>query len=1173
MLPGQTPRLVVPMGHTKEIASIAFSPDGKYVLTGSWDHTAKLWDLAGHELLTFSGHEGPVLSVAFSPDGQYILTGSEDATAKLWDLSGHTLRSLSGHDSWVFSVAFSPDGQAIITGSRDRTAKIWSLAGRLLQTLAGHDNPVLSVAFSPNGQQALTGISNNTAKLWDIKTGTVIQQFSGHNGPVEAVAFSPDGQKILTGSNDKTAKLWETSSGKALQDFVGHTEPVWQAIFSPDGQQVLTSSGDYTAKRWDLNTGQMLQNYAGHAAPVRAAAFSPNGQQLLTGCKDGTAKLWDLQGRELRTFLSHAATVESVAYSPDSQHIMAGSNDGTARVWDMQGRELRVLTGHNGFIESVAFSPNGEQVLTGSRDGTVKLWDRKTGAARRTFPGRSAVRAVAFSPDGQKVLTGGWDKLAKLWDIHSDAPIQTFAGHADAVWSVAFSRDGQQVLTGSRDQTAKLWDIHSGDTLRTFIGHQNPVISVAFSPNGKSILTGGWDGNTRLWGIDSGQVIQAFAGKADAIRAAALSPDGLTVLTGDREGEVMLWGLSGREPRQLAGHADAISAAAFSPNGRVAMTAGTDRTIKLWNTQTGKEIATLVAIDLDDWVVTTPAGLFDASPGAMRLMHFAVGLEAVELEQLKERYFEPGLLAKLLGMSLNPLRSVQDFDAVALYPEMSATLTADKQSVQVNLKPRNGGMGKLSVFVNGKEMVEDANPERNEQLRIDLSKFTAYYLPDEPNRVSLRVYNEDGWLKSMALNLEYTPPANPNERRTKGLRAAAAPAATIPLMRGKPSLYAVVIGTANYASEQLKLQFADLDAAAFSQALQAAAPKIFEERVDVTLLNTDVQALARHDIASKATIAKAFADIAAKAKAQDILIVYFSGHGVTYGTAEQAQFYYLTKDIASENLSDPEIRHNYAISSEELTEWIKAIPALKQVMVADACNAGQIVEDLFAGRKDLNTTQVRALDRMKDRTGMFILAGSAADKASYEASQYGQGLLTFSLLQGMSGLALTEDKRVDVMTLFQYARDQVPELARGIGGVQKPVPHFPPDGSSFDIGIVDESVKIPVAQVKPVFIRNQFQNDATFGDDLKLNQALADHFRSITGKGTEAQLIYVDVSNYAYAYSIRGRYTVKRGKVSVRGRLFRGDQAVGSELSASGKTNALPALVKNIADRAWEMAK
>ncbi|MEO6037706.1 MAG: hypothetical protein ABIQ93_04775, partial [Saprospiraceae bacterium] len=262
----------------------------------------------------------------------------------------------------------------------------------------------------------------------------------------------------------------------------------------------------------------------------------------------------------------------------------------------------------------------------------------------------------------------------------------------------------------------------------------------------------------------------------------------------------------------------------------------------------------------------------------------------------------------------------------------------------------------------------------------------------------------------------------------------------------------------------------------------------------------------------------------------------------------------------------------YTISSDEFTKWLTAIPAQKQVMILDACNAGKVVESLAAlAQKSLDPSQIRALDRMKDRTGMFILTGSAGDKVSYEAGQYGQGLLTYSLLQGMSGLALTSDKRVDVMTLFQYARDQVPVLAQGIGGIQTPILAFPTDGSSFDIGIVNAGVNISVVRAKPVFIRSSFQ-DENFGDELGLAKALEDHFQGITVKGAQAEIIYVDVSEYQNGYSIRGRYVYNGNAVQVTGSLLKGHVPQG-KFELSGKKNDLPGLVQLILGKVKPLIK
>jgi hypothetical protein len=215
--------------NTYGVTSVAFSPDGTKVLTGSggpWNYTgsyfageAKLWDAStGADIRTFSGHTGEVFSVAFSPDGTKVLTGSNDHTAELWDVAtGNEIHAFLGHTNGVDSVAFSPDGTKVLTGSNDHTAKLWDAAtGAEIRAFSGHASAVLSVAFSPDGAKVLTGSVDQTAKLWDTATGVEIRTFLGHTSKVDSVAFSPDGTKVLTGSNDGTARVWEAFPSHAI---------------------------------------------------------------------------------------------------------------------------------------------------------------------------------------------------------------------------------------------------------------------------------------------------------------------------------------------------------------------------------------------------------------------------------------------------------------------------------------------------------------------------------------------------------------------------------------------------------------------------------------------------------------------------------------------------------------------------------------------------------------------------------------------------------------------------------------------------------------------------------------------------------------------------------------------------------------------------------------------
>ncbi|MFI1955896.1 trypsin-like peptidase domain-containing protein [Streptomyces xinghaiensis] len=382
---------------------------------------------------TLTGHTSPVSSVAVSPDGNTLATGSRDRTVRLWDVRTHRLRAtLTGHSRSVGSVAFSPDGKTLATGGEDRTVRLWDVrTHRRLATLTGSASPVV---FSPDGKTLATGGDQGRVRLWDVRNRRPLGVLKGHTGGVWSVAFSPDGKLLATGSHiDGTVRLWDVRARRHLAVL---TSSPGSVVFSPDGETMAVGGDAKEVELWDVRTRRRLTTFTGHTGTVASMVFSPDGKTLATGSWDTTVRLWDVRThRHLTTLTGHTDSVQSVAFGPDGNTLGSGGRDTTARLWDVRThRRLATLTGHTGIVWSVALSRDGNTLATTSDDRTVRLWDVRTRRQLTTLTGHtSRVESVVFNPDGNTLASGSFDETV-LWDSRMYKDLRTLI---DGVCAIA----------------------------------------------------------------------------------------------------------------------------------------------------------------------------------------------------------------------------------------------------------------------------------------------------------------------------------------------------------------------------------------------------------------------------------------------------------------------------------------------------------------------------------------------------------------------------------------------------------------------------------------------------------------------------------------------------------------------------------------------------------------
>ena len=757
------------------------------------------------------------------------------------------------------------------------------------------------------------------------------------------------------------------------------------------------------------------------------------------------------------------------------------------------------------------------------------------------------VSSAVFSPDGKLALTASRDRTARVFEVSTGKELQVLSGHTNDISSAVFSPNGKLVLTASEDRTARVFELATGKELQVLSGHTNDITSAEFSPDGKLVLTASYDKTARVFEVASGKELQVLSGHTNSLRSAVFSPDGKLVLTASRDNTARVFELAtGKELQVLSGHTSLVISAEFSPDGKLALTTAGDNLSIFWDVATGKQLYTRLQLENNDWLVYDEHYRFDGAEGAIDYLYLTCGLEVIDLAQVKDSLWVPGLAEKIMNgdpilINDHPAPKLNELNICELTPLIDELENGDKGLFRYRITPRKGGLGETDVYING-NLTYVFKPEQLEKKREQNNDI--YYLSIHSDSLQDFLTGNKG---------DKNPILVKSKVKGSGIYSRGTTSKIIIQTNEEtPKFYGLFIGVNDYGNptkEASDLRYKNLDYAAkdandLAHAVEATARNLFEDDCYIYKL-TGIGT--SENIPSRENIQKALKEIGEKARASDILYIFFAGHGDIPDKAGEKEIRFILHKADKKNLKTT------SFGVDELSEWChpKNIKAQKRVFVFDACHSGQIINQTMAfnGRgDDDDDARIRQLDKLKDKNGMMILAASADDEFAYEDETLGQGVLTYHLLQAIKEAG---DTSLLVRQWFDDAIKGVIEYSRANGNKQEPNSFG--DGR-FEIGNITEQVRsiIDISCPKTRIGLCEFMSLGSVEETYPtLKNELSNILKISSGRGD-----FVYSKNIEKAYRISGVFTLEKNKLIVQYDIKKDDQLLATIKLPVFKKNA-----------------
>ena len=1049
--------IVIQTGHSEEIKAMAFSPDSKRLASASKDGKLIIWDLStGKMLREMRAHEGEIRKVTWTPDGKWLITGGErkEAQVKVWDWQ-------TGDSIWqakeplynnVSALEVSPDGKTLIAGASREIAAFDMQTGEVLWSISRRrksykdiiiKNSVDNVTFSKDSKRV---IYNSRKLFWiaETRTGTELDawEFSELRHSPDAIALSPDEKTLYTAANAGNFYEWNLSDQSEIRRFDlpgGSTN--CPCGFNKERTLYLDACSRSVTS---MNVKDLSVNWERDTDPInwnKAFDQSPNGKMVAVGGVDNREKntyilVYSTKNQaKLRTLTGYPGRILSLDISKDGSLLATGSRERNPRVWDLSSSRgytnyEESVIGNGDVQAAVRFGANDNSLYYVHQHRTHKFDLATTKLLAEIFKGGGRPDVMGVDPLGRFLfITSGFQALhpktlEQLKELKRPSILRT----------LEVSPDGKVLLAGGNKEIQR-FDTETWEQLESFT-FKGAANRIACSPDGTLLAV---QTNSRLILLDavSGEQLSEFAKKG---KNPAYHPDG-TLLANSWKNDIILRNTTDYEVIDtLKGHTDEINVLKFTPDGRFLVSGGEDTSVKLWDTKNKKLVATLIALEKEDFIIITPDNYYMTSKGGVNGVVFRKGDKLFPFEQFDLYFNRPDIVLERLGYA-----STEMIDSY-------------KRSYLKRLKKTGFNEGDLKLDFHIPNLVienrEDFELETDAgEITLDLSASDDKYLLDRINVWinDVPVYGTEGIpVKGKAQNslkrqvrVQLLPGKNKIQISVLNANGVESIRETVEMKYNapdsKPDLYVISIGTSRYLQSPYNLTYPSKDATDLVNTFSNSPA--FEEVHSKLLIDEKVT---RENIL-------ALDGFLNKAKVNDVVMVFVAGHGLL---DKNFDYYFATHDI---DFDFPEKR---GIEYLELESLLDGITALKKILIMDTCHSGEVDKDEVEEDKSQaveegaivfrnvgvgirkrdglgagNTSELmkELFTDLRRGTGATVISSAGGAEFAMESNEWKNGLFTFCLLHSLKGgqSDLDKDGQVSLSELQQFVTSNVKTLSDG----------------------------------------------------------------------------------------------------------------------------------------------